>query len=186
MDKNQWPAYVRSMGLRESRGNPNEIFPVVVTTPIKHFDVSRILINNGSSCDIMHTKIFEKMNFYRGSLRSYEGSNLQIFNGTTTLLWGYVDLMIFVEDSKDIWFVDSKFHVVAYRSVYNFILWRPFATTLNVVASSVYLKLKQHNLQRESVAINVDLEGANIIYQAFHKDQWKWKAMKTNMASLTG
>lgn len=34
---------------------PNEIFPMVITVIIGHFDVSRILIDGGSSCNIMYS-----------------------------------------------------------------------------------------------------------------------------------
>lgn len=46
----------------------------------------------------------------------------------------------------------------------------PFATTLDVVASLIHLKLEFHILQGDMVTINVDLEGVNRIYQALQRD----------------
>lgn len=54
---------------------------------------------------------------------------------------------------------------------------RPFATILDVGASSVYLKLKYHNLQGESVTINVNLKGAKRIYKALQQYQGEGVAM---------
>lgn len=56
--------------------------------------------------------------------------------------------------------------MVPCTSIYNFILGRPFAIVLDVVASLVHLKVKYHNLKGELVTINGDLEGAKKIYQA--------------------
>lgn len=39
----------------------NEIFLLVITTMIVHFEVSRILINGGSCCDVMYSKVFKNM-----------------------------------------------------------------------------------------------------------------------------
>lgn len=42
-------------------GIPNDIFPLVITTTVSHFDVSQILTDGGSFCDIMYSKLFEKV-----------------------------------------------------------------------------------------------------------------------------
>lgn len=38
----------------------NEVFSLVKTTIIANFDVSQILIDGGSSCDILYCSLFEK------------------------------------------------------------------------------------------------------------------------------
>ncbi|MCI87327.1 hypothetical protein A2U01_0108609, partial [Trifolium medium] len=48
-----------------------------------HHDVSRILIDQGSSCDVMYQVLFEKLGLKRKDLSSYEGADLQGFNGST-------------------------------------------------------------------------------------------------------
>lgn len=58
-----------------------------------------------------------------------------------------------------------QFLIVPYKRVYNCILWRPFATNLDIVPLLVHLKLKYQNILGESATINVDLEGAKRIYQ---------------------
>ncbi|MCI72293.1 hypothetical protein A2U01_0093556, partial [Trifolium medium] len=35
-------------------GTPNEIFPLIVIATLAYHDVSRILIDQGSSCDVMY------------------------------------------------------------------------------------------------------------------------------------
>lgn len=50
----------------------------------------------------------------------------------------------------------SYLPVVPCKNVYNCILLMPFAATLDVVASSVHIKFKYHNLQEEPIKINID------------------------------
>lgn len=40
------------------RGTLKKIFPLAIKTMIRHFDVSRVSINGGSSCYIMYSKFF--------------------------------------------------------------------------------------------------------------------------------
>lgn len=54
---------------------------------------------------------------------------------------------------------------------------RPFVAIMDVGASSVYLKLKYHNLQGGPVTINVDLKGEKRIYQALQQYQGEGVAM---------
>lgn len=82
--------------------------------------------------------------------------------------------------------MDSKFLVVPWKSIYNLILKRPSTVELDIVASSVRLKLKLYNLHGEPVTINDDLEGAKRIYQELRQDQGKYKAIENNMSSLAG
>lgn len=116
------------------------------------------------------------MKLKRGSLWSYEGSDLQEFNDMMTHPRSYVKLMVSIWEGNEVWFIILQFLVVHSRSVYNFIMRIPFTTTLDDVASLVHLKLKYHNLQGEPITVNVDLEGEKIIYQALQQDQWEGKA----------
>lgn len=43
----------------------NKIFPLVITTTIKHFDVSEILIDGGNSFNIIYSMLFEKAGLYK-------------------------------------------------------------------------------------------------------------------------
>ena len=86
-------------------GVPNKLFPLVVATTIGKFDVSRILIDGGSSCNILYSSLFEKMGLDRKSLIAYDGLNLQAFNGMTNRPLGYIELMISIREGRDIWFI---------------------------------------------------------------------------------
>lgn len=55
---------------------PYEKFPLVNIKNVGKFDVTKILIDNGNSYDIIYSDMFEIMNLERGSLYPDEGSYL--------------------------------------------------------------------------------------------------------------
>ncbi|MCI51595.1 hypothetical protein A2U01_0072839, partial [Trifolium medium] len=59
-----------------------------------NFEVRRVLVDPGSSVDIMYARTFETLQLTERNLTPYVGSDLQGFNGTTTKPWGYVDLIV--------------------------------------------------------------------------------------------
>lgn len=164
----------------------NKIFLLVITAMIGHFDVFRILIDGSSSCDMMYSKVCEKMSWDKEKLWPYEGFDLQAFNGRITHPLGYTKLMIIVW--RYVIVVDSLFPVVPWRrkNIYKCILDRPFTISLDAVAPSVQLKLKFHKIHYEPITVNIDLYRTNRIYKALQQDQkfGGFKAMEINVTSL--
>lgn len=61
--------------------------------------------------------------------------------------------------------------MVPLRNVYNYILGRPFAGTLDTIAFLVHIKLKYHNVHKEIMTICDDLSRAQIIYKVLQRDK---------------
>jgi len=57
--------------------------------------------------------------------------------------------------------------VVLITSVYNYVLGRTTLVELDVVTSTVHLKIKYHGENGEVVTIHADLGNANKCYKAF-------------------
>ncbi|MCH99833.1 hypothetical protein A2U01_0020848, partial [Trifolium medium] len=135
------PQNQRALGFDDHEylgGVPNEIFPLIVIATMAHHDVSRILIDQGSSCDVMYQKLFQKLGLRRECLCPYEGTDLHGFNGSTIHPWGLINLHVTFENkeirnSKKT--VEVQFLVVPCDSVYNFILGRPTLAALGAVPS---------------------------------------------------
>lgn len=68
--------------------------------------MSHIFIDGASSCDIMYLYLSENMGLKKKKLL-YEGSDPWAFNNTTTRMWGYIEMMIFVGEKKDVRIVES-------------------------------------------------------------------------------
>lgn len=58
-------------------GIPNKNFPLVIIARVGKFDISRILVDDGSSYNIMYSELFEKMDLNWSNLLSYEGPDLR-------------------------------------------------------------------------------------------------------------
>ncbi|MCI44095.1 hypothetical protein A2U01_0065334 [Trifolium medium] len=84
-----------------------------------NFDVHRILVNQGSSCDIMYTELFKTLKITEKNLLPYVGADLQGFNRFTTKLWGYIDLIVNFGEGKSIKYVKVQFLVMDCPSLYN-------------------------------------------------------------------
>ncbi|MCI19167.1 hypothetical protein A2U01_0040322, partial [Trifolium medium] len=126
-------------------GTPNEIFSLIVIATMAHHDVSRILRDQGSSCDVMYQELFEKHGLKREDLSSYEGTDLQGFNGSTIRPCGLINLPVTFEikESKHSHkTIEMQFLVILCESPYNCILGRPTLATLGAVPSTVHLKMK--------------------------------------------
>ncbi|GAU22037.1 hypothetical protein TSUD_309410 [Trifolium subterraneum] len=75
-------------------GSANSQIPLLVRADMANFDVRRILVDSGSSCDIMYAHLLRTLQLDESHLTPYLGSDLQGFNGATTKPWGYVDLIV--------------------------------------------------------------------------------------------
>ncbi|MCI38384.1 hypothetical protein A2U01_0059612, partial [Trifolium medium] len=77
-----------------------------------NFEVRRVLVDPGSSVDVMYAHTFETIQLNERNLAPYVGSDLQGFNGTTTKPWGYVDLIVPVGANETAKSIKVKFLVV--------------------------------------------------------------------------
>ena len=69
---------------------PHADDPVVVTLRIKNYDVHKVLIDQGSSADIIYGRAFDQMGFKGTDLQPYHGS-LEGFTGERVEVRGYVE-----------------------------------------------------------------------------------------------
>ncbi|GAU37149.1 hypothetical protein TSUD_293060 [Trifolium subterraneum] len=135
-----------------------------------NFDVRRILVDQGSSCDIMYSGLFKVLQLTEENLVPYVGSDLQGFNGSTTKPWGYVDLIVTFGENKAIKSVKVKFLVVDCPSLYNCIIGLPTLAELFAVSSTIHLKLKYYTNDGRVATINGDIEAARRCFEVASKN----------------
>ncbi|GAU41894.1 hypothetical protein TSUD_170050 [Trifolium subterraneum] len=151
-------------------GSPNFQIPLLVRAKMANFDVRRILVDQGSSCDIMYSGLFKVLQLTEENLVPYVGSDLQGFNGSTTKPWGYVDLIVTFGENKAMKSVKVKFLVVDCSSLYNCIIGRPTLAELFAVSSTIHLKLKYYTKDGQVATINGDIEAAWRCFEAASKN----------------
>lgn len=105
-------------------------------------------------------------------LKSCEGENLLAFNDSSTRLCETIYLMISFEECINKRIVKMCFLVIPCKkkSVYNAILGRWFLGALDVVASTIHLKMKYHIILDESIVIPTKLCGAHLIHEIIWKN----------------
>lgn len=76
--------------------------------------------------------------------------------------------------------------MVPCKNVYNCILGRPFASTLDAMAFTVHLNLNYHNVHDDSMIIYIELYEIRRIYKELQCDQknGQGKNMEINITSL--
>ncbi|MCI17421.1 hypothetical protein A2U01_0038568, partial [Trifolium medium] len=121
-------------------------FPLIVLATIANHDVSRMLIDEGSSHEIMYEELFLKLNL-KEHLMQYTGEPLMTLDDSPTQPLGIVILSTTFQDGKtraSRRTIQVKFLVVSCTSVYNYILGRLTLASLGAVPSPENLKMKYH------------------------------------------
>ncbi|GAU10324.1 hypothetical protein TSUD_417530, partial [Trifolium subterraneum] len=131
-------------------GSANSHIPLIVRADMANFDVRRILVDSGSSCDIMYAYLFRTLQLDESHLTPYLGSDLQGFNGATTKPWGYVDLIVTFGHNETAKLIKVKFLVVDCPSLYQCIIDRTAIADLPAVASTAHLKMKYYTDKGQS------------------------------------
>ncbi|GAU21573.1 hypothetical protein TSUD_35360 [Trifolium subterraneum] len=122
-------------------GSANSQIPLLVRADMANFDVRRIVVDSGSSCDIMYAHLFRTLQLDESHLTPYLGSDLQGFNGATTKPWGYIDLIVTFGHNETAKSIKVKFLVVNCPSLYQCIIGRTAIADLPAVASTMYAHL---------------------------------------------
>jgi hypothetical protein len=89
-----------------------------------NFDVRRVLIDTWASYDIMYTGMLKTLQLTESNLAPYVGTEAYGFNGSSTKLWGYVELLVTFEEGRGTKTIKIPFLVIDYTSLYNCIIWR--------------------------------------------------------------
>ncbi|GAU34822.1 hypothetical protein TSUD_394480 [Trifolium subterraneum] len=134
-------------------GLPNFQIPLLIRAKMTNFDVRRILVDQGSSCDIMYSGLFKVLQLTEENLP-----------------WGYVDLIVTFGENKAMKSVKVKFLVVDCPSLYNCIIGRPTLAELFAVSSTIHLKLKYYTKDGQVATINGDKEAARRCFEAASKN----------------
>ncbi|KAK3000081.1 hypothetical protein RJ639_023783 [Escallonia herrerae] len=115
--------------------------PLVITVRAGNFDVKRVLIDNGSSAEILFYDAFKKMNIPTDRLRKMD-TPLYGFSNHPVAAEGIIALPVAIgtPPAQDNFILD--FLVVKVPSAYNAILERPALNQLQAVVSTYHLTMK--------------------------------------------
>ncbi|XP_058785007.1 uncharacterized protein LOC131659906 [Vicia villosa] len=147
-------------------GAPNATIPLLIRARMANFDVRRILVDQGSSVDIMYSQLFKMLQLDDHHLTPYVGYDLQGFNGTVTKPWEFVKLIVSVGSAETTRAVKVQFLVIDCPSIYQCILGWPTLAELIVVPSTVHLKLKYYTAKGQVATLHRDIEAVKRCFEA--------------------
>lgn len=131
-----------------------------------NFDVCRILVDIGSSVDIMYSQLFKTPQPNESHLTPYARSYFQGFNGTTNKPWGYVELLITFGEKEAVRQVKICFLAINYGSLYDCVLGRPTQAELTSVPFTVPLKMKYYTKRGRVIIVQGDIKFARRCFDA--------------------
>src|ERR1044072_7218312 len=120
---------------------PHADDPVVVTLRIKNYDVHKVLIDQGSSADIIYGRAFDQMGFKGTDLQPYHGS-LEGFTGERVEVRGYVEAETIFGTGPNIRRVTVRYLVLNCTATYNVLIGRQTINDIHAVVSTPHLKMK--------------------------------------------
>ncbi|GFS39342.1 hypothetical protein Acr_00g0062390 [Actinidia rufa] len=114
---------------------------LVISTMIANFNIQRILIDNGSSADILFIAAFDKMKIGRDRLHPFHTPLIEFGRNSTDPL-GWIKLPLTLETEPHQTIVWQDFIIVDCLSPYNVILGRPTLGKIKAITFTYHLMMK--------------------------------------------
>jgi len=143
---------------------PHDNDPVVISVVTAERNVHRVLVEQGSSADVMFWSTFNKLQLSPDLLRPYTGC-LYGFADNPVEVRGYLKLRTTFTDGAASRTESIRHLVVNANSAYNILLGRPALNKLRAVSSTRHMKMKLPDLSGKVIVIKSDQEEARKCYE---------------------
>ncbi|XP_068504586.1 uncharacterized protein [Phaseolus vulgaris] len=143
---------------------PHDNDPVVISVVTAGRKVHRVLVDQGSSADVMFLSTFNKLRLSPDLLRPYTGC-LYGFADNQVEVRGYLELRTTFTDGEASRIESIRYLVVNANSAYNILLVGPALNRLNAVSSTRHMKMKMPDLSGKVIVIKSDQEEARKCYE---------------------
>ncbi|XP_072064465.1 uncharacterized protein [Arachis hypogaea] len=157
--------------------------PIVITLQLGDLLVKKVLLDPGSSADVLFYSTFQKMKLSNNILQS-TGGDLVGFSGERVPIIGSVWLQTTLGEHPLSKTCDIQYLVVDCFSPYNIILGRPFLNKFGAIVSTVHLCVKFPLQDDHIVTIHGDYKEARHCYNIGMKFQ-NYSKQQVNNVDLT-
>ncbi|XP_057458093.1 uncharacterized protein LOC130748833 [Lotus japonicus] len=131
-----------TFNVRDFEGvQPHEDDTIVVMPKIVDYDIERVVLDQGSSTDLIYGDAFEKLGLTESDLLPYDGA-LIVFFGENVFVRGYVELSTIFGEGKNAESFAIKILAVKCTSPYNVLIGRSSLNRLGAIISSRHLTTK--------------------------------------------
>ena len=115
--------------------------PLVIRAVVANKTIHRVLIDNGSSTDIIFASAFDKMGIGREKLEPVS-THLRGFSGEKVLPVGSIQLVLTLGDPPCQATTTARFLIVDAPSAYNMLLGRPSLNAIKAIPSAYHMMIK--------------------------------------------
>ena len=115
--------------------------PLVIRAVVANKMIHRVLVDNGSSADIIFTSAFDKLGIGREKLEPVS-THLRGFSGEKVLPLGSIQLVLTLGDPPCQAMTTVRFLVVDAPSAYNMLLGRPSLNAIKAISSAYHMMIK--------------------------------------------
>ena len=115
--------------------------PLVVRAIVANKTVHRVLVDNGSSADIIFSSTFNKMGIGREKLEPVN-THLRGFSGEKVLPLGSIQLVLTLGEPPCQATTTTRFLIADAPSAYNMLLGRPFLKAIKSIPSAYHMMIK--------------------------------------------
>ena len=143
--------------------------PLVIRAVVVNKTIHRVLVDNGSSTDIIFASAFDKMGIGREKLEPVN-THLRGFSGEKVLPLGSIQLVLTLGDPSCQATTAVRFLVVDTLSAYNMLLGRPSLNTIKAIPSAYHMMIKFPTISRV-VMVRGDQRVARECYSASMKQK---------------
>lgn len=138
---------------------------MVITAEIARCEVGKVLIDQGSSVNILYWKTFRQMDLSDDLIVPFD-KQIVGFAGERVDTRGYVDLHTRLGTGREGNERRVRYLLVDANTSYNVLLGRPCLNTFGVIVSTPHLTLKYPTKKRRMVVVRADQKTAKECYAA--------------------
>ena len=143
---------------------PHDNDPVVISVVTAGRRVHCVLVDQGSSADVMIWSTFNKLQLSPYQLRPYTGC-LYGFAGDQVEVRGHIKLRTTFTDCTTSRTANIRYLIVNAPSTYNILLGRPALNRIGAIASTRHMKMKLPSLEGTVITIKSDQKEAKKCYK---------------------
>jgi len=143
---------------------PHDNDPIVISLVTAGRKVHRVLVDQGSSADVMFWPTFTQLELPLDQLRPYGGC-LYGFAGDQVEVRGYIELRTTFTDEAGSRTEKIRYLVVNAPSAYNILLGRPTLNRIGAIPSTRHMKVKLPSMEGVVITIKSDQKEAKKCYE---------------------